>query len=416
MRIKNIIIPILCFFLTANGNGPVLAQASPFATDFTRLLDSLDNRITMLEERIPELKRTRDASYYNVQRELDLTRFAKAYEEYVREEEMDHARELVESGLERARSRKDQFSVDFYSGYKDKVYKQIKQQRMFYQELLSREKRFKKVYHNMTKTGSLVSYQKASRMIQFALKYAEENNFQESARYLNNYLLYNEAILFDFQSSFDLVRLTSRPKYFEEAFKPLIESDSIENLRKAEDLLNNCMNYSRLNHTGLDSVYYAKQGHAIATTLSDMLSKVGRENELEKVIDQIVMARLDTLNPAGVFKWNDCIVVIDEFVPAASFENVRIGEAIIHADNRLAAYLAKNELCKSPKELKFGHAFIIPYASDVRNSSFFYDPSTRKWQYIACYTSVNSESYTRDVSRFMPPIYFDDIKEIARIN
>ena len=70
----------------------------------------------------------------------------------------------------------------------------------------------------MTKTGTLESYEKASRMIEFALKYANENNLEETAGYLNNFLLYNEAVLFDFHSSYDLVRLTSRPKFFEEAF------------------------------------------------------------------------------------------------------------------------------------------------------------------------------------------------------
>ena len=45
--------------------------------------DSLDTRIDNLQKQISRLKLTRDVSYYNLQRELDLTLFVQAYEEYV---------------------------------------------------------------------------------------------------------------------------------------------------------------------------------------------------------------------------------------------------------------------------------------------------------------------------------------------
>lgn len=357
-----------------------------------------------------------NTSYYSVKRELDLTLFVKAYEEYIMKEELDKARALVESRIEGSKSRKDQYSVDFYNKYKDKVYAQLKQQRMFYQELLEKEKRFEKAYAEITKSGTLESYQKAERMIQLALKYANENDFKETAAYLKTYLLYNEAVIYDVHSTYDLVKLTNRSKHFEEFFNPLVESDSISSIMKAEDLLENCLNYSKLARTALDSTYFIQQSYVIATALSDLLNRAGREKELDNYTNQALKARLDTLNPSGVFKWNDYIVVIDEFIPGSSFENVKKGEAIIHADNMLSAYLIKNELCKSAGDLKFGYVYIIPYISNIRNSAFYYNTDTRKWQYIACYTIINSETYTRDVSKFMPPIYFDENQDIVQNN
>ena len=102
-----------------------------------------------------------------------------------------------------------------------------------------------------------------------------------------------------------------------------------------------------------------------------MLEKEGREKELARYTDQSVTARFDTLNPCGVFKWHDQIIVIDEFLPSSGMENVKKGEAIMHADKMLATYLQKNKLCQSINDLKFGYAFIIPYTSNAKNIFFF---------------------------------------------
>ncbi|MBN2481855.1 MAG: hypothetical protein JXB19_08955 [Bacteroidales bacterium] len=390
------------------GSGRVMAQELLFGKHYEQLFDSLDNRIASLEKQIPRLKESRDVSYYNLQRELDLTIFVKAYEEYVMEEQLDQARSLVERRLEHARSRKDQYSVDFYNKYLDLVYTQLKQQRMYYQELLSKEKKFKKAYHAIVEEGTLEFHQKADRMIKLALKYAHENNLKETASYLQGYLLYNEAVIYDFNTPYDLAKLAAGSKNFEAVFVPLVESDSINDIKKAEELLNACRNYSKLAGTALDSAYFDQQNLVIATALSDLLSSEGRDREIEKFTDQSIEARLDTLNPSGVFKWNDYVVVIDEFIPNSSFKNVKKGEAIIHADKMLATYLMKNKLCKSISELKFGYAFIIPYESNVKNADFYYNETTGKWQYIACYASIVSEAYTKNVSRYMPPIYFEN--------
>jgi hypothetical protein len=146
----------------------------------------------------------------------------------------------------------------------------------------------------------------------------------------------------------------------------------------------------------------------LTSALSDLLEREGREKELARYTDQSVVAQYDTLNPCGVFKWHEQIIVIDEFMPTSGMENVKKGEAIMHADKMLATYLQKNKLCQSINDLKFGYAFIIPYKSNAKNTSFYYNQVSHKWQYIACYTIVVSQSYTQEVSKFMPPLFFED--------
>ena len=285
---------------------------------------------------------------------------------------------------------------------------------MYYQELLGKEKKFIKVYEEIIEPHDLQSFQKGKKMIELALRYASDNNFTETASYLHKYFNYNESLIFDLNNTYDLAHITSKPKWFEDVINPLVESDSLARIQEAENLLNSCIHYNGLVTTELDSSYLEQWRLAIATALSDLLSRAGREEDLEKYTDQSIKARLDTLNPEGVFKWNNYVVVIDEFMPTASSEAVKKGEAIIHADKMLATYLQKNKLCKSYKDLKYGYSFVIPFESNAKNSSFYFDNLSGKWQYIACYTVIVNESYTREVSKFMPPLYFEEELDIVQ--
>lgn len=385
-----------------------MGQSASLERGSVAYFDSLDNRIDYLQKQIARLKQTRDVSYYNMQRELDLTLFVQAYEEYVVDEDLDKARELVEQRLERAEFRRDQYSGKFYNRYKDDVYALIKKQRMHYQDLFQKEKNFKREFEGYTESGTLESYRKAQRMVDLALKYARENNLTETIRYLEMYQAYAKAIIFDHESVYDLASLTNNEKEFQKVFQPLIASDTLENIKEAENLLSHCMNYGRLTNSTLKEEFFRRQELLVSAALSDKLEKEGREKELAKYTDQAVTAHFDTLNPRGVFKWHDQIIVIDEFIPTSGIENVKKGEAIMHADKMLAAYLQKNKLCTSVKDLKFGYAFIIPYKSNAKNTSFYYNTTNRKWQYIACYTLIVSPNYTQQVSKFMPPLFFED--------
>ncbi|HEM48602.1 MAG TPA: hypothetical protein ENO27_00190, partial [Caldithrix sp.] len=100
----------------------LLCQPASLLPKSTAYFDSLDNRIATIQKQIPRLKQTHDISLFHLQRELDHTLFIKEYEQYVVDENLFKAKDIVELRLERARLRKDQYSVDFYNRYKDKVY------------------------------------------------------------------------------------------------------------------------------------------------------------------------------------------------------------------------------------------------------------------------------------------------------
>jgi hypothetical protein len=407
---KYIVFFILAAFTGLTG---ISAQTIRLERGSIAFFDSLDHRISDLQKQIPRLKQSRDVAYYNMQRELELTIFVKNVEEYIHEEDLDNAKKVVDARLEKAEFRKEQYSVTFCRKYKDDVNDLIKQQRIHYQALFAKEKNFKREFDRLAESGSGDNYQKTLRMVNLALKYANENNLTETIKYLDNYKSYTEALIFDAGSDYDLAALTGSAKEFEKVFIPLVESDSIENIHEAESLISNCKNYSRLTGSRLDPAFFSRQGLVVTSSLSDLLESKGREKELERYTDQAVKARIDSLNPCGVFKWHDQIIVIDEFKPSSTMEAVKKGEAIIHADKMLAAYLKKNKLCTSEKDLSFGYAFVIPYHSDTKNSAFFFNTSSQKWQYITCYTSIIDAGYTQHISKYMPPLLFRDEKDLA---
>lgn len=399
-----------CLLLTAFFLSVLRIQGQPVAlqTSANTFFDSIDHRINTLQQQIEGLKQKRDVAYLNLQRELDHTVFVKSFEEFVIDENLDKAKDLVEERIKKSDFRKDQSSVLFYRTYEDKVFSLIKQQKIHYQQLFLKEKNFKREFERYTEQGTLAAYQKAQRIVQLATKYAEENKLTEAILYLKNYESYTKALIFDANSEYNLAELTNHPKSFESVFLPLVTSDSLDGVKEAENLLGHCINYGRLTGSSLNGEYFRKQKLMVSSALSDILERQGREQELAKYTDQSVVAQFDSLNPCGVFKWHDQIVVIDEFTPSSGMENVKKGEAILYADRMLATYLQKNKLCQSPEDLRLGYAFIIPYKSNAKNSAFFYNKSNQKWQFIACYQIIENPDYTAQVSRYMPPLYFED--------
>jgi hypothetical protein len=393
---------------------PVYAQQKPPSVrGSAAFFDSINRRIDDLEKQSARLRQARDVSYLNLQRELDHALFVKTYEEYVVDENLDQAKDLVEKRIERSDFRKDQSSLTFYRKYEDDVYRLIKKQRAHYQQLFEKEKNIRKEFDPYIEPDNEASLMKAQRMVNLALKYAKENNLAKTVTDLEQYLSYVQALQFDLQSTYDLAEITNSLKSFNKVFQPLISSDSLDNIKKAETLLTHCMNYGRLTHSSLDGEFFKKQEMVVTTAISDLLERQGREQELTRYANRSVIAKFDSLNPCGVFKWHDQIIVIDEFMPTASMDQVKKGEAILHADKMLATYLQKNKLCSSVEDLKFGYAFIIPYKSDVLNTSFFFNPASKKWQYIACYTMIVSKEYTGQISKFMPPLLFQDEMDVA---
>ncbi len=390
------------------------AQRTVTPLNHIAFFDSIDNRISSLETQIARLKQTRDARYLNAQRELEHTLFEKKANGFILDENLDLAKALVEEAIKKSEFRKDQASVKYYYNYQEKIYSLIKEQRMFYQALFKKGNNLSKQYKEWISPGNLAAYQKTTRMIDLALKYARENNLEETIKLLEMYRSRTEALIFDEQSDYDLALITSSAKNFERVFMPLVESDSLSHINEAEQILKHTINYAQMMNSPLSGEYFQKKSMLVASAMSDLLDRQGREKDLARYTDRSVVVSIDTLNPCGVFKWHDQIVVIDEFQPTSSMENVRKGEAIIHADRMLATYLRKNNLCKSDDDLKFGYSFIVPFKSLTDKSSFYFNKSNNKWQFIAVYTVVVSPSYTTNVSRYMPPLFFENEMNTAQ--
>jgi hypothetical protein len=398
---------LVLFMLLLSATFCARAQVIALTRGSPAFFDSIDRRINNLQQQVTRLKQSRDVSYYNIQRELDHALFVKSYEEYALNEDLDKARELVEARLDRSEFRKDMASVKYYNLYKDDVFALIKQQRIHYQQLFEKEKNFKKELDIYLGTRDKPSCEKALRMIGLALSYAEENNLTETISYLERYRAFVQALVFDMESTYDLAELTSNTREFEKLFTQLISSDTLQIIREAAILLDHCKDYSRLTNSSNDD-FYDRLELAVTTAISELLERQGKELELSRYTDQAVTAKTDTINPLGIFKWHSRIIVIDEFVPTSSMENVKKGEAIMHADKMLATYLQKNKLCESVNDLKFGYAFVIPFKSNNKSSSFFFNTATEKWQYIACYSVINNPDYTSKVISFMAPLVFKE--------
>jgi hypothetical protein len=377
----------------------------PAPVSFT---DSINDRITYLKQQVDRFRQNRDVKYLNFQRELDHSLFIKEFHGLVMDENLEQAKQLVQDHIKKSDFTKDLASVNFYRQHEEKIYTLIKDQRMHYQQLFVKDKNFKKEFDAVIEPHTLAAFQKAQRMVNLAIKYASENNLDETVKSLELYESFINALIFDFQSDYDLAVLTNSAKGFEKVFQPLVVTDSLQSMKEAEKLLAHCMNYGKLTGSSLNEEFFKKHQMALTSAISDLLDRMGREQDLARYTDQSVVAKFDSLNPCGVFKWHNQIVVIDEFKPGSSMENVKKGEAIIHADKMLSTYLQKNKLCSSVNDLKFGYAFIIPFQSNAGNTAFFYNSASDKWQFIACYTVIVNKDYTDQISKFMPPLFFEE--------
>lgn len=373
--------------------------------DYNALIDSLDRRITDLRNRMPWLEKKRNLEFFNTKRELDHTLFCKAYNEYLHNEELDKAKSLVETRLEESEFKNDGLSIDFYRAYKKRIYDQIKQQRMHYQALFEKEKTFSKSLHTYLKTGTMESYERAMRMIDLSLKYAGENQLTEAEKYLRKYKSYVNALIFDLNSSFDLSKISSNQAAFDKVFYPLVSSDSLEQIRKAGELIEHCCVYLMKTGADVDTLFYLKRKLVVSAAIADYNDRIG-DYDLKNIADQAVVARLDTLNPEGVYKWHDFIVIINEINPKYGSFNLKKGEAIMASDKLLFTYIRRQEIAKLKSDYKIRGTKFIPYKDGNQVEEFIYNHETKRWQYMICYETIENDYFTAEVRKYMPPLIF----------
>ncbi len=393
------------FLLCLNG------QKASFDPDTKILMDSLNKRITTLEKEIPRLAETRATNYFFSKRDLDFTIFLKHYHGYVFDEELDKAQDLVESRIKAVQKRGDRVAQDFYKDYKKNINEEISNQQRRYQVLFEKEKTFKKEFYRFVNEGDEYSLKRAQRMTDLALKYALEKKLTSVYGYLHHYKSYINSLLYDYYSDYDLAKLTQSEATFQKTFEPLVESDSLEMIEVAGKLVDNCYNYAINTLSNLDTAYFANQKNVVASSISDYYARRGASGDLSVGQETSLIARLDTLVAEGIYRWEDNIVVVGNFKPEAINKNVRKGEAILNADKKLIEYIRINRLTNKGKELKLGYTYLIPYSDDEQLAEFMYNPHKRNFQYIVCYTKVESDYLTKRIGQYLPLLQFSSINK-----
>jgi hypothetical protein len=373
----------------------------------TKLLDSLETRITVLERELPRLAETRAPSWFFKKRELDYTLFLREYHRYLFDEDLDEAQRLVHSRLVAARKRGDNDAISFYTEYQQRIAREIGNQQRRYQSLFAKEKNFRREFDKFLDAGDEYSLQRAIRMTDLAIKYARERNLQTVLEYLYSYKKVAEAAYYDLNSEYDLSKLTSSEAFFFKTFNPLLKSDSLEMILEAGKLVENCLAYDEKYKTILGKDFFIMQQKVVNTSISDYYERKGNMNHLATLGGQLVVARMDTLNREGIYKWHDNIIVIGHFTPDSRIDNVKKGEAIMAADQKLMEYIRVNRLAKLGKAVEFGSTALIPYIVDRAQEDFCFNPEVMKYQYRICYSKVESLYLTRQISKFLPPLQFD---------
>jgi hypothetical protein len=370
------------------------------------LLDSLDQRVKTIQNELPRISNSRNANYFYKKHELDMTIFLSCYHRYVFDEDLEMAKTLIDSRLGAAEKRGDQSAVEFYKKYSSMLTYERIHQKERYQFLFKKEKNFRKEFYRFINEGDEYSLQRAKRLTELALKYAKEQNLENAGKYLINYEQLANAFQFDYFSEYDLVKLTSSESGFQKVFKPLIESDSLELLKNAGELVEHCFSYSKNTLSVLDTSYFSLQKKVVKTSISDYYERKGNNLNMANMLGQAIIARLDTLNLEGIYKWHDRIVVVSTINLIAKFENVRKGEAIIDADRKLTEYIRVNRLAKIGNEVKMGTTYLIPYLIDNHKNDFHFNEQKKAYQYMVCYTQIESKYFTQGISKFLPPLQF----------
>ncbi len=352
----------------------VSAQTKIFDEETKHTLDSLDNRIGILERSIEQMGTSRDANLFRTKRELDMSRFLRQFVELIYDEDLMNAQTLVERKLKDAEKRSDKFAIDFYKSYQTRLTRLRGQKRAHYQELFAKEKNFAKEYESYTKNNDEFSLTRAARMVDLAIKYAEEQKLNETLKYLYRYRDLTSALIYDVKSDYDLKKLTNSEPYFLKVFEPLIDNDSLDVIMKGAELANQCYNYSKTTSCKLKPEFFERQKIVAANAVADWNERQGITAELASLTGQSVIARLDSINREGIYKWKDLILVIGSVDFTSKSDMVRRGEAIIDADKTLLDYIRVNKLAKiKDNKTETGKTYMLSYYLDGKKTYYNYD-------------------------------------------
>lgn len=338
-----------------------------------------------------------------------MTIFLRNFEELIYDENLEAADRLVDSRISASEKRADTYAVDFYKSYRTKLTKIRGAKRTYYSTLFEKEKNFKKEFEKYLETINAYSLIRAQRMMELTMKYASEQNLEYTLEFLHKYNNLLDAYTLDYYSSYELDKLTKKTSAFHKAFDPLVECDTLETITEAGKLVDLCLKYSKLTKSKVKPEYFEQQDNAVVNAIADWNDRQDIRTELSSLTDQSVIARLDTVNREGIYQWKDMIVVISSLQFSSKSELVRRGEAILHADQILINYIRiQKKIRLRGKTVKKGKTFMLSFKDYDENNYFKFNPANSRWQYMICYTSIINNKVTGEMTKFLPPLQFQE--------
>ncbi len=401
---RGILICILIFFSTS-----LFLSAQESQEDgIKHTVDSLTKRIEYLGQKVNNAGINRDAAYFSRKRELDMTMFLLEYEQFIYDEDLTQASQLIAIKIKQSKKRRDEYAINYYEDYEKDLTKHRQEKQVHYNNLFKKEKIFYKEYKEYIESGTQEAYDRTLRMLSLAIKYAEEQQRNETLVFLRKYYKLTQALVLDLNNDYDLELLTKKESNFLKVYNPLLESDSLNIIQEGKECVDFCYEYASLANTKLDSVYFSQQKLVVANAIADWNERQGISAELASLTGQAIIARRDSLNKEGIYQWNDMILVIGSLNFDSKSESIKKGEAIIDADKTLYNYMRVNKITKKEKNMQLGQTYILPIEDRDQVSYFRYDNEKNAWQYIVAYTFVVNEKFTEEMGRFLPPLQFKD--------
>ncbi|MFW5886662.1 MAG: hypothetical protein ACOCUL_02785, partial [Bacteroidota bacterium] len=330
-------------------------------------IDSLGKRIHYLKNKLIETK-SDPLNHFRVQSELDITEFKLKYENYVHKERLEEAKDFVMESINRAKNNYQDNLVEIYDMYYKDILEKIKNQRLKYQALFEKEKKFRKYIEPYMDEGSETSLKQADYILELAMNYAKEQNFTTATEFIKKYKDQVEATLYDMETNYNLDELTNKQKEFENVFTELTSSDDLDKFKEAQNLINHCLFYTERVETKCGHEYFKTQNKI----LESRLIKKEQELEISGMIKGGLVAKkqqpMDALNEFGIFKFYNKIIVIGRFNPSkkgmseVNSNDLRVmkGMAIMNADKTLFTFIRRNVEEISDKT-KVIYAYLVPY-------------------------------------------------------
>ena len=337
--------------------------------------------------------------------------FAVKYDSLIIHDKLLSAKALIDDKLkDRGLSETVTGEKRFYQKYAADLEQRFKEDDLELKVIISSSRKFKKKYFALTKQKTLDAFLQADELITRCYNYSKRTGLElkNHVVYYNNY---TKAKIIDLNHKEDLERSAKRKKFF---LKSISEYESSEDMREYI----NGLNY-------IDSlILFIKTAPANKTKIKRNVV-MGEKYKLQRLIEKekeflsydrtIALSNdygvdefgSDTLNPGGIFVFNDNILVIKSFYSRYNSNFLILGDGKQEADKMLVRYADQNDgidkHSKANERVKGGE--LIPYFIDGSLRKFY--SSMGVYQIRVSYKLVRNRRFTEELKNSLRPITID---------